>query len=491
MISRRLLRSLRSAVLAATAAIASLGAQQPLPEHPARQALVAQVSAQPPLSDAEFVRRFVHRDGFNWVPETTLVRQLGVIRAQTGGLRVLGAEARPQSTWLRVEPQRGSGAAWLEVWVNGEQLMPWTFRVDHYAISGPPPALPSGPVAADSVLLIVNRWLDWWERNDRWSGTIGIAHRDVPAMIRPIGLADRARGVPNAVDTRFHTGSSSKMLTAVALLQLVQDGRVSLDDPISKYLPDYPNADIARRVTLRHLLTHTAGLGGLFELPKFEGKRRYGSNAAYLPVLADRALLFEPGARYSYSNEGFLLAGAVVERATGKSFDAVLAERILTPARMSGWCDCMGTPTAPRRAFGYSYREDEDPLGIGPLTDNEYFIFAEGIAAGGYYATAEDYLRFAHAMRRGLLLDSAHTSLAFTKSPQSSAQRGYGMGFELLSFGGKPSWGHGGGGGRSGVGTQFATFLDGSWTVAVMGNRDLVLASEVLRPLMAFLAQQP
>lgn len=486
----RFLRGALAALLCLGAPALAVG-QAPRPEHPAVAALVAQVSDQPPIPDAEFVRKFVAPAGFAWVPETTLVRQLGVIRAQSGGLRFTGAETRGQSTWLRVEPLRGRGGAWLEVFPNGDQMMPWSIRLDHYAITGPPPALPSGPVPRDSVVAVVNRWLDWWERNDRWSGTIGIARHDVPTLVRPIGFADRARRVPNAVDTRYHLGSSSKMLTAVGLLQLVQEGRVVLDDPMAKYLPDYPVPDIAQRVTLRQLLSHTAGLGGLFELPAFEGKRRYGSNAAYLPVLADRKLLFEPGTRYSYSNEGFLLAGAVIERVAGQSYDAVVAARILGPAQMTGWCDCMGTPAAARRAFGYSFREDRDPLGLGEPTDNEYFIFAEGIAAGGYYATADDYLRFAAAMRRGQLLDSTHMALAFTKSPQSPTPRGYGLGFELVSYGGKPSWGHGGGGGRSGVGTQFATFADGSWTVAVMGNRDLYLATEVLRPLMTFLAQQP
>jgi len=472
-------------------ASAAAGAQDGTASHPGTAAFFAHVSGTPSLSDAEFIKRHIAPQGFAWVPETTLVRQLGVLRAQSGGLRVVGNERRGPSTWYRVEPARGRGAAWIEIFTNGDRIMPWNVRIDYFALTGPPPALPAGAVPTDSVLPIVQRWLDWWERTDRWSGTLGIARRDQTLLLRPIGFADRVGRVPNAADTRYHLGSSSKMLTAVGILQLVQAGRIGLDDPIAKYLPDYPKPELAQRITVRQLLAHTSGLGGLFDLPRFEPKRRYGSNAAYLPLFADRELMFEPGSRYSYSNEGFLLAGAVLERATGQTFEAYLASRILGPSGMTGWCDCMGTPAAPRRAYGYSFREDQDPLGVGEPTDNEYFVFAEGIAAGGYYATAEDYLRFAAAMRRGLLLDASHQALAFTQTPQSPAQRGYGLGFALVSYGGKPSWGHGGGGGRSGVGTQFATFIDGSWTVAVLGNRDLYLATEVLRPLMTFLALQP
>ena len=488
------IRSIRSAlVLALALATRSSSAQAPaaapVAEHPGTAAFLTQVSAQPPISDAEFVRRHVAPEGFAWVPETSLVRQVAVLRDQTGGLRVLSSERRGPSTWYRVEPQRGRGAAWIEIFTNGDRIMPWNVRLDHYAITGPPPALPEGAVPPDSVLPIVQRWLDWWERNDRWSGTIGIAKRDAQVLMRPIGLADRARRVPNTADTRYHLGSSNKMLTAVGILQLAAEGRLALDDPIGKYLPDFPEPDIAARVTIRHLLSHTSGLGGLFELPTFERKRVYGSNLAYLPVFRGRTLLFEPGTRYSYSNEGMVLAGAIIERVSGQSYDGYLQARVLGPAGMRGWCDCI-EPSA-HRAVGYSFREDEDPLGLGAPTDNEYFIFPGGNGAGGYYATAADYLGFAAAMRRGLLLDSAQQALMFTKSPQSPSPRGYGLGMELVSYGGKASWGHGGGGGRSGVGTQFATFADGSWTVAVMGNRDLYLATEVLRPLMIFLARQP
>ncbi len=460
-------------------------------EHAAITALERQLTASPPTGDARFVRDHLHPDGFAFVPESALVRQLEAMRRTTGGVRVVRREPRGEWTALRVEAENGAGAAWLDVLPRGDRLMPWTVRVDHFARSGRPPALPDRAVPRDSVLPIVQQWVDWWARHDRWSGTLGIARRDTTVLLRPVGLADRGRGIANTETTRYHLGSSSKMLTAIAVLQLVQDGRLSLDDTIARFLPDFPRPEIARRVTVRQLLSHTAGFGGLFDLPRFEGKRRYGSNAAYLPLFADRALLFEPGTRYGYSNEGMQLAGAIVERVTGASFDSVLATRILRPAGMRGWCDCMGTPDAPRRAVGYSHREDHDPFGFGPPTDNEYFIFAEGIAAGGYYATAEDYLRFAAAVRRGALLDSVHSARWRTKSPQSTAASPYGLGVQLVPYGGKPAWGHGGGGGRSGVGTQFATFDDGSWTVAVMGNRDLVLANELLRPLMTFLAKQP
>lgn len=489
--SIRFMLGLSFAALSLVGAPRRADAQDTVGTHRGTVALFAQAATTAPMSDSAFVRMHIVPAGFGWVPESTLVRSLRVLRERTGGIRVVSSERRGASTWYRVEPLRGRGAGWVEVFTNGDRIMPWVIRIDHFALTGAPPALPDSAVPPDSVLPIVDRWLGWWERNDRWSGTVGIARRDETVMLRPLGLADRTKRVPNVPDTRYHLGSMNKTLTAVALLQQVQAGRVQLDDPIARCLPDYPKPELAAKITIRQLLTHTAGLGGLFELPGYERNRRYGSNAAYLPLFADRALMFEPGARYSYSNEGFLLAGAILERITGQSYDAYLAEHILTPSGMTGWCDCMGRPDTPRRAYGYSAREDQDPLGLDEPTDNEYFLGAEGLAAGGYYATAEDFLRFAAAMRRGVLLDSAHQALFFTRAPQTPPRQGYGLGVDLVFFADKAAWGHDGGGGRSGIGSFFSTFADGSWTVAAMGNRDLYLTREVLRPLMTFLARQP
>src|SRR5688572_11306317 len=135
------------------------------------------------------------------------------------------------------------------------------------------------------------------------------------------GLADRERGVPNTPLTQFRTGSMYKMLTAVATLQLVQAGALRLDAPLGTYLPDYPNADVASRVTPHHLLTHTGGTGDIFG-PLFTANRlELRTTGDYLRLYGTRSLQFAPGSQHVYSNYGFMLLGALIERAGGKSYD--------------------------------------------------------------------------------------------------------------------------------------------------------------------------
>ena len=121
------------------------------------------------------------------------------------------------------------------------------------------------------------------------------------------GKADRERGIDNTLDTRFRTGSMNKMFTAVATLQLVERGKLSLDDTIGKVLPDYPNTNVASKVKVRHLLSHTGGTGDIFG-PKFEAHRlELKTLQDYVKLYGQRDLKFEPGTRWEYSNYGFLL----------------------------------------------------------------------------------------------------------------------------------------------------------------------------------------
>jgi CubicO group peptidase (beta-lactamase class C family) len=126
-----------------------------------------------------------------------------------------------------------------------------------------------------------------------------------------------------------------KMLTAVAALQLVQAGTLRLDAPLGTYLPDYPNAEVASTVTPHHLLTHTGGTGDIFG-PEFTARRsELRTTGDYLRLYGARGPRFAPGTRWEYSNYGFLLLGALVERAAGTSYEGHVAARVLAPAGMT------------------------------------------------------------------------------------------------------------------------------------------------------------
>jgi hypothetical protein len=127
------------------------------------------------------------------------------------------------------------------------------------------------------------------------------------------GAADKARGLRNTADTRFNIGSMDKQFTAVAIGQLVEQGRLDLDSRLIDVLPDYPNRVAAEAITIRHLLSHRAGLGMLFDRTGWDWKTRYKLMGDLLPLFAAAEPAFAPGSRFSYSNEGFVVLGAVVE----------------------------------------------------------------------------------------------------------------------------------------------------------------------------------
>ena len=170
---------------------------------------------------------------------------------------------------------------------------------------------------------------------DEFSGAVLLAKDGRVLFSRAYGLADRKRRIPNTVRTRFRIGSMNKMLTAVAILQLVEAGKVKLTAPLGTYLRDYPNRDVATKVTIDHLLTHTGGTGDIFG-PDFDAHRKQlRAHVDYVKLYGKRGLEFEPGSRWAYSNYGFILLGVVIEKVTGQSYYDYVQAHIHAPAGMT------------------------------------------------------------------------------------------------------------------------------------------------------------
>jgi beta-lactamase family protein len=160
---------------------------------------------------------------------------------------------------------------------------------------------------------------------DQFAGSALVAKNAKPVFAQAYGLADREHKVPNTLKTRFRIGSMNKMFTATATLQLAQAGKLSLDDPLGKYLTDYPNKDIATKVTIKQLLTHTGGTGDIFG-PEFDTHRlELRTLQDYVKLYGTRGPEFEPGSRWEYSNYGFVLLGLVIEKVRGKAITTTCA----------------------------------------------------------------------------------------------------------------------------------------------------------------------
>jgi D-alanyl-D-alanine carboxypeptidase len=229
-----------------------------------------------------------------------------------------------------------------------------------------------------------------------FSGVAVLARNGVPVFERAYGMADREAGRANAVDTRFNLGSINKVFTATAVRQLEAQGRLHLDSTLATYLPDYPNAEVARRVTLRQLMEHRAGMGGnVFGVPASGSRMDLRHNRDFLPLFAGEPLQFEPGSAERYCNVCYVVLGMVVERVSGVDYYDYIRRNVYQPAEMSS-TDHYALDSLPANtAVGYTMGEDR----AGPLRANTELLPGRGSSAGGGYSTAHDLLRFLAALR--------------------------------------------------------------------------------------------
>ncbi|HEX8360021.1 MAG TPA: serine hydrolase domain-containing protein, partial [Longimicrobium sp.] len=295
----------------------------------------------------------------------------------------------------------------------------------------------AGQAAADSAFVAALRTqLDAATQAGEFSGAVLVARDGLTLFEGAYGLADRERGIANTPLTQFRVGSMYKMVTAVATLQLVQAGTLRLDTPLGTYLPEYPNADVASKVTPHHLLTHTGGTGDIFG-PEFMARRlELRDTEDYLRLYGTRGLQFAPGAQHVYSNYGFMLLGALIERMGGTRYDEHVAARVLAPAGMTATGTAPEDSLVPGRSAGYMRQ------GGGALVSNAPTLPYRGTPAGGGYSTVGDFARFAAAVQQNRLLDPAHTALLLSGKVTVAPNYQYAYGFIDRVVGGRRFVGH-------------------------------------------------
>jgi CubicO group peptidase (beta-lactamase class C family) len=335
------------------------------------------------------------------------------------------------------------------------------------------PGAPAAQTAGDSAFVAALRArLEAATAAGEFSGAVLVARDGGTLFEGAYGFADREQRVPNTPLTRFRVGSMNKMLTAVAALQLAQAGSLRLDAPLGTYLPDYPNAEVASRVTAHHLLTHTGGTGDIFG-PQFTARRsELRTTGDYVRLYGTRGLQFAPGARWEYSNYGFLLLGAVIERLGGTSYDDHVAARVLASAKMTATGSAPEDSLVSGRAVGYTRQ-----VVPGALVSNASTLPYRGTPAGGGYSTVGDLARFAVALREHQLLDSAHTALLLAGKVTIGEGARYAYGFFDRVVGGRRFVGHGGG--APGMNGDLAFEPNGGYVVVVLSNLDPPAAGQV------------
>jgi CubicO group peptidase (beta-lactamase class C family) len=231
---------------------------------------------------------------------------------------------------------------------------------------------------------------------DEFSGVVLIAKDSRILFHEAYGNADREKKVPNRKDTKFNLGSINKNFTRVAIYQLARQGKLSLDDPIKKFLPDYPNAQAAEKVTVRHLLNMTSGIGDFFG-NRYEAtpKDKIRTLQDYLPLFADLPLEFEPGTDNRYSNGGYVVLGIIIEKVSGVDYYTYVRENIFKPCGMPNTDSFARDADVPDLARGYT----REGAAEGGRVLNHGTLPGRGSSAGGGYSTAEDMLTYVLALK--------------------------------------------------------------------------------------------
>jgi CubicO group peptidase (beta-lactamase class C family) len=268
---------------------------------------------------------------------------------------------------------------------------------------------------------------------ESFSGSILVAKDGTPVWRESFGAADREWDVPNTADTKFRLGSITKQFTAAAILQLIDQGKLSVDDPISKYYVDAPAA--WSKVTIKHLLTHTSGIPSYTALPGFFEKSSMSplSPDGIIKLTRDMPLEFEPGTKYNYDNTGYILLGYVIEKVSGETYAGYVAKHIFTPLGMKDTGYDVSDLILRHRASGYKPTKDG-------WKNADYLDMTLPYAAGSLYSTTGDLLIWDRALTEGKILTPASRQAMFTDYGNH-----YGFGWGIKPVAGHDQVSHGGG----------------------------------------------
>lgn len=284
------------------------------------------------------------------------------------------------------------------------------------------------------------------------------------------GFADLENQVPATLDTVYAIGSITKQFTAAAVLLLADEGKLSLEDPLGKFVPDFPEP--GRGATVRTLLNHTSGIRSMTSLgPRYWGQAgREIAPADLVALFAKEPADFPTGTDYRYSNSGYVLLGLVVEKASGRPWGAFLEERFFRPLGLAHTRDGTTQDLVPRRARGYSREK-------GKFENAWHVSLSQGYAAGALLSTAGDLATWTRLLHAAPPVSPASFRAMTTPPLVAGKQTAYGMGMGVGDLAGHRLFFHGGG--LPGFDAFAAHFPDDDLTVVVLCNTDGEAAMEI------------
>ena len=386
--------------------------------------------------------------------------------ARTGGLEPLEIVSAEPTT-MSVLCRAGSGDEVTAIF-EGEADAPHKLlgvRIEAGAHGEAPPPV-KGPrlsdrEAAEQMRATLNEKYAAGE----FSGVALLVRADTTLLSNAWGLADRAKKTPMTMDTRLNLASIGKLFTRTAIAQLAEAGKVSLDDKLAKYLPDFPHAD---EITIEMLVAHRSGVGDIFnDAYDAMDKSKLRHNRDYLQLIRDQPLWFAPGTSERYSNGGYVLLGEVIAKASGEDYYDYLAKHVFGPAGMKRTVYPTEGDGTPNVARGYSGRDAAESE-----RDNEGTRPTRGSAAGGGYSTAADLMKFDRALLGSKLCSPGWSAwVAGEARPDRGAAGAVSPADANFGFAG----------GAPGISSHWQH--EGDVTLILLTNRDPEVTRAVMQPL--------
>jgi CubicO group peptidase (beta-lactamase class C family) len=437
-------------------------AQQPAAGEQTVRELVRAMNARDTAALRGFVTEHFITSGPSAVPVPVRVERLVNLASRFGELAVHRVEP-PSGNELSALVQSARTEDWIRLTLYRDPSAGGRIARAGFAPT-PGPDAPTAKLSDEQIVAQLKGYVERLASRDVFSGTVLLAKAGKPLYQAAFGEANKDFGVRNTIDTKFNLGSMNKMFTSVAVLQLMEAGKLSLDDTLGKFLkPGAMRPEVLSKVKVKHLLTHTSGLGSYFtEEWDRQSRAIYRTVDDWMGLVKPESLQFEPGTRWSYSNTGMLVLGKVIESASGQDYFDYIREHIYEPAGMTN-SDAYDLDLV-NKNLAVGYEAERTPNGT-QYRNNIFMHVIRGGPAGGGYSTVEDLTRFAEALKEGKLLKQENVKLLTTPKPELSSPD-YGFGF-AVDEGGRIV-GHSGG--FPGINSQLDIYVGEDYTVAVMSN---------------------
>lgn len=324
---------------------------------------------------------------------------------------------------------------------------------------------PEQKMTEQEILAFVDKELEKMVAEDTFSGAVLIAKNSKPIFKKAVGMASKEFGVPNQTDTKFNIGSINKSFTQMAIAQLLEQGKIHLDDKLGTYRPDFPK-EIAEKVTVRHLLTMQSGMSAYWN---DEWQAKWATIKTVddlIEIIKKIPLDFEPGTRSQYSNSGYVVLGAIIEKTTGQNYYDYVREHIFEPAGMENTDSYELDQIVPNLARGYTQNRSQHPFNGNKLQNNLFLHSVKGAPAGGGYSTLDDLNIYVEALKSNKLASERYTNLVLGlfQNVDNPDRRPQGFGIA--------------GGAPVGINAVIEADFASGYTIIVLSNYDPPVAEE-------------